>query len=141
RALAIEGGFVGAGGGRTVAQAERTVALARDAARGLDDPYSDAMVLTSEGLALCFSFQFAAAVERFERAIAIFREKCPGSAWETTTATFFLFVCQWYACRLHALRDGHEAALKDAVERGDRYAAVMYRIGPLNRRRLAARPA
>ena len=59
--------------------------------------------------------------------------RCPGSIWEVTTSQFFLFVSLYYSCRYRELRERHEIALKDAVERGDHYGAVTFRIGVLNR--------
>ena len=79
------------------------------------------------------NLRFAGAIERLERAIEIFRERCPGTAWEVTTSQFFLFVALYYSCRYRELRERHEIALKDAVERGDHYGAVTLRIGVLNR--------
>jgi hypothetical protein len=133
RALAIEAGFAGAVGPSAWPRVVRTLALAREAASGCTGPYAGAIVSACEGIALVMNFRFADAVPRLESAIATFRDHCPGSDWEAATARQFLFFAQFFTSRFRELLDAQEIALKDAVERGDRYAMVMIRVGMPNR--------
>ncbi len=133
RALATEAAYQGTRGVAAWPRTERALARAQEAAERTGQPYTRAMALVCSGIAHCMNLRFAGAIERLEVAIDIFREKCPGTAWEITTSQFFLFVSQWYACRFVDLRARHENALKDAIERGDTYGAVVLRVGVLNR--------
>ncbi|MGO8993490.1 MAG: serine/threonine-protein kinase PknK [Polyangiaceae bacterium] len=133
RALAIEGGFTAAAGESSWRRAESALVVAREAARGCTDPYAEAIVTACEGLAFLFTFRFTRAIEPLESAAATFRERCPGTRWEIATVRYFSFLSQFFACRFDVMREAQEAALKDAVESGDRYAAVMLRVGTVNR--------
>ncbi len=133
RALATEVGYLGTRGPSAWPRTERAIARAEEAAERTGQPYARATALVCSGIAHCMNLRFAGAIERLSTAIEIFRERCPGSAWEVTTSQFFHFVALYYACRLGPLRELHEVALKDAIERGDHYGAVMLRIGVLNR--------
>ena len=132
RAFATEAGYQGTRGLAAWPRTERAIARAHEAAERTGQPYARATALLCSGIAFCMNLRFAGAIERLERAIEIFRA-CPGTAWEVTTSQFFLFVALIYTCRYRDLRERHEIALKDAVERGDHYGAVTLRIGVLNR--------
>jgi serine/threonine protein kinase/tetratricopeptide (TPR) repeat protein len=133
RALATEAGYMGTRGPDNWARTERAIARANEEAERTGQPYARATALVCAGIAHCMNLRFAGAIERLSEAIEIFRARCPGSAWEITTSQFFYFVSMYYACRFKQLRELHEIALKDAVDRGDHYGAVTFRIGVLNR--------
>ena len=133
RALSTESAYLGTFGAGGWLRTERMIAKSFEAAERTGSPYARGMALATSGIAYCMNLRFAGSIERLERAIQIFREKCPGSAWEVTTAQFFQFVAMSYSGRFRELRAQHEAALLDAVERGDQYGAVMLRVGVLNR--------
>jgi hypothetical protein len=133
RALSIEGGFAAATGRAALPRAQRALALAREAASGSSDPYAGAIVTACEGIANVFELRFAPAIDLLERAIVVFRERCPGSRWEIATMRYYVFLAQFFACRFDTLGRELETALKEAVETGDRYAAVMLRSGTTNR--------
>ncbi len=132
RALAIECSYLGASGSKKWARTQRTIARARDVSERAGTPEARARMLAYEGAAYCFNLRYVSSIERLEGSIALYRE-VPGSAWEITISRFFLFVAYHYACRFVEQRVEQEAALKDALARGDTYAAVMFRIGVLNR--------
>jgi tetratricopeptide (TPR) repeat protein len=133
RALAIEGGFAAAVGHANWPRAERALGLARETASLCKEPYAEAIVTACEGLACTFDLRFVPAVERLDAAKAMFLERCPGSNWEAATVRYFGLLAQFFACRFGEMRDEQERALKEAVETGDRYAAVMLRCGTANR--------
>ncbi|HEY2513391.1 MAG TPA: AAA family ATPase [Polyangiaceae bacterium] len=133
RAMATEVTYLGTLGPSKWARTERMIGRLRELTERIGHPYTTAVSLATSGIACCMNIRFAESIARLDAAIEIFRERCPGSAWEVTTAQFFLFVAMSYACRFRELRERHEGALKDAIERGDHYGAVMLRIGVLNR--------
>jgi hypothetical protein len=133
RALAVEAAYLASARGVAAwPRIEDVLTRARTAADESREPYARAIVSGNEGIALCVTLRFTDSIAILEKTIATFREECPGSAWEVTTASFFLFISQSYTCRYRELRARHAAALRDAVEHNDRYAAVMLRIGILN---------
>ncbi len=133
RALAAECTYLAASGSKKWARTQRMIERAREASERAGTPKARAMMLAFEGSAYCFNLRYAAAIERIEAGIALFREQVPGSAWEVTISRFFLFNAYHYSCRFLEQRTQQEAALKDALARGDTYASVMFRVGVLNR--------
>jgi serine/threonine protein kinase len=111
---------------------ERLLQIAHDAAERSGDPYAHAVVLGFRGIAECAAMRFESAIASLRGAIDRFREQIPGSAFETTTMQFYLFVTLAYGGRYGELRPMLEQAVSDAVERGDKYAAIMLRLGILN---------
>ena len=133
RALAAECSHLGASGSKKWARTQRVIVRAHEASERAGTPESRATTLGFAGAAFCFNLRYTAAIERLEPAITTLRENVPGSAWEVTMFRFFLFNAYHYSCRYLEQVTEQEAALKDALARGDTYAAVMYRIGVLNR--------
>jgi serine/threonine protein kinase/tetratricopeptide (TPR) repeat protein len=131
RALGAEAGYSALGGKRSWRRTEHVIARGRDVAESLGTPYARATVLVGTGVAYTLNSRFVKAVEALDAAVALYRDHCPGSAWEATTARFFAFCARAYEGQFRALR-GVEAALEDALARGDRYGALMLRIGVLN---------
>ena len=131
--LSAESAYLGASGSKKWARTQQMIARAREASDRAGTPAARAIALAMEGSAYCFNLRPVAAIERIEAAIAIFRQQVPGSAWEVTTSRFVLLAAYHYTCRYAEQRAEQEAALKDALARGDTYAAVMFRIGVLNR--------
>ncbi len=109
RALATEAAYQAARGMAGWPRTERAIARATRPPSGPGHPYARGMALACSGIAHCMNVRFAGAIERLERGIQIFRERCPGSAWEVTTAQFFLFVSLSYFVPLRgAARTQHE---------------------------------
>ena len=90
------------------------------------------MVLGLRGVACCAAVRFEEAIGILKEAVVRFRAHVPGSAFEITTAYFFLFVAMAYSGRYGELRPLLEGALVNAKERGDRYGEIMLRLGILN---------
>jgi serine/threonine protein kinase len=133
RALAIYGALLGATGTAAWPQAARTLRLAREAASRCAEPYADAIVSFCEGLARIYVFKFEEGVDLVARAIEVFRARCPGTDWEIATARHFLLIGHYVLGHFVEMRGLLESALKDAGDRGDRYAAVLLRVGMPNR--------
>ncbi len=133
RALGAECAYLAARGSKTWARTQRVIARAHEVGERAGTPEARASVLAFTGPAYVVNMRYATAIDELQKAITIFREQVPGSVWEVTTLRFFLFMAYNYLSRFGEQRAQQEAALKDALERGDRYAAVMLRIGVLNR--------
>ncbi len=133
RALAIEGGFAAATGLSQKARSDEALRRAREAAAGLEDPYAEAIVAGCDGVACVMQFRFARSLDLLERAIKVLVDKCPGTHWEIATLRHFWFIAQFSACRFAPLLVAQEAALAEALDRGDKYAAVMLRVATANR--------
>ena len=133
RALSTEAAYVSTTGGVAAwPRVQRVLAVAHAAADQSDDAYTRGILLGNEGIACVTSLRFGEAVDILERAVETFRQQVPGSTWEINTALFFLFMALAYTGRYGELLPRLEAALADAVERGDLYAAVMLRVGVVN---------
>ncbi len=132
RGLAQECTYLGASGSKKWARTQRVIALAREVSERAGTAEARATVLGYEGAANCFNFRYSAAIGQIQQAIALYRE-IPGAIWEVTTLRFFLLAAYHYSSRNLEHRAEQEAALKDALARGDRYATRMLRIGVLNR--------
>jgi tetratricopeptide (TPR) repeat protein len=132
RALGMEASYISSSGFRNWPRAEAVLAVADQAAARSGDPHTKALVMGLGGIAACAAMRFTKSVDLLKEAIERFRLQVPGSAFEVTSACFFLFVSLGYAARYGELRPLLEAALRDAVERGDTYSAVMLRLGILN---------
>lgn len=132
RALALEAGYIASSGFKAWPRAQVVLALAREAGARSGDPAVQALVTALGGIGACAAMCFEEAVTELHDAIRRFRTQVPGSSFEVTTASFFLFVSLAYPARYGELRPLLEEALADAVERGDAYSAVMLRLGILN---------
>jgi tetratricopeptide (TPR) repeat protein len=131
RALAMEASYMSATGFDAWPRAERVLDVARATAEKSGDPYAMAIVTGLGGIAAFAATRFQQAIAELKDALARF-ERLPGSAYEAANATFFLFAAMAYSARYRELRPLLEKALEGAVARGDRYAAVMLRLGVLN---------
>jgi eukaryotic-like serine/threonine-protein kinase len=131
RALAAECGYIALSGRRSWRRTEQVILRARQVAEDTGLPYDRATVLAGAGVAYALNSRFVQAAEALDAAVAIYLGHCPGSAWEMTTARFFAFCAKAYEGQFGALR-GVEPALEEALARGDRYGALMLRIGVLN---------
>jgi hypothetical protein len=132
RAVATEAAYQSATGFDAWPRVSRLLGVAQGAAEASGDPYAHAIVQGFGGIAECAAMRFADAIASLRAAIDRFATQVPGSAFETTTLRFYLFVALAYAGRYGELRPMLEQAVADAVDRGDRYAAIMLRLGILN---------
>ncbi len=132
RAVATEAAYRSSTGFSAWPRAHTLLEIADGAAERSGDPYAHAVVLGFRGIAECAAMRFEDAIAHLRGAIDRFRTQVPGSAFEVTTVQFYLFITLAYAGRYDELRPVLEQAVADAVERGDKYAAIMLRLGILN---------
>src|SRR5262249_7313552 len=103
RGVALEAAFHAAGRRtRGAGRTERLVATARELAERIDPPHALGLAAWAAGSSACLEGRFAAARERSDAAVAIFRARCSGVAREIASAQGFSL---WAAHYLGAYRD------------------------------------
>jgi hypothetical protein len=109
------------------------VARAQTLAAQTGDPHSEGMV--------AYAAAFGAAVQQgrwrsarrlCERAERIFRERCPRQRWELSTTRVTLVWCHAYLGELETLAELAPLRIREAVARGDLFAAAYLRTGEPN---------
>jgi eukaryotic-like serine/threonine-protein kinase len=114
----------GGGGPRAEAKALPLLALSRAVAEHSDDPLALAWTRLAAGVSYLQFCRWRDSVETLEETVQVLRKDCRDVAWEIATAS----TCQLLA--LNDLGDYVEMArkcpplLKDAMDRGDMYAAT-----------------
>jgi hypothetical protein len=127
RALAAEAGYLGlrsATRERALEQLGRAAKLARE----LGDPRALALVTGIEGLIAHLSGDWVRAVSLCTEAERAFRERCVGATWELDTMQLFAMYALTYLGEFGELERLLPARLREARERGDRYAEINLRI-------------
>ena len=132
RALAAEAAYIGTKGVATRARVDRLLALARDLASELSDPYALGFV----HLARCYAFymrsEFAAARAAGDEAEAVFESRPVMAFWELTSARMLSIGSHFYDGDLRVIRRRIPVLIRDAERRGDVYAATCLRLGACN---------
>jgi hypothetical protein len=138
RSFAVASGFAsqGGSGGRRAAyellrEAERLAELERD-------PYALAWLPLGHGLSAFADGRWRECVARCDEGYARFRTDCINVAWERATAQAFATYALGFLGELRELARRVESARRDALERGDRYAAMNVLTGSSHYIRLAA---
>lgn len=131
RALALEAGFSAALGGRSPWY-NRLLAEADGLARRIQSPHALGLRAVMAGAAAYFAGEFERARDASQQAERLLLEHGIGIAWELVTARFYLVLSLYYLGEVEELTRCRAAFLKDAAERGNRFAALMFRTGPTN---------
>ena len=79
------------------------------------------MASLSAGSAEFLIGRYQSGIEFFNRAEAIFRDRCTGVIWELDTTRIYILWSLFYVGRLAELRDRCQELFHEAGERGDRY--------------------
>lgn len=138
RALAAESAYMATLGRPARAKSDELVRATAELAERLDQPYGRGMSVGAAGMAAYLLGERERARELCERAETIFSEECTGVAWELNTVRIFLVWSLFYLGRFGELTRRVPRLLRDALARGDRYAATDLRIGLPNAAWLAA---
>jgi hypothetical protein len=137
RALAMAACFASSEGGRARARAGRLLEQAEMLAREVGQPYALGWLPLARGMIAVHTGRWREALEQCEKARAVFRERCPGAAWELDSAQAFQIWSLGYLGDLNELRRRVTHGLRDARGRGDRYAEMNMRTGASHYVRLA----
>ncbi|MBX7098907.1 MAG: serine/threonine-protein kinase PknK [Myxococcaceae bacterium] len=128
RALALEAGYH-ATIGKPHAEACRTVlAQLRELLAQHPHVHIEGLNALMAGCEPMGTGRFAEAKVLHERAVAIFREKCPGMTWENTTAQQYLALSLVWLGELPAVRGLIAEARAAAEVRNDLYALTNFRV-------------
>jgi eukaryotic-like serine/threonine-protein kinase len=128
RALALEAGFNAAYGGRSWFSSERQIQKAMGLAKRIGHPHGLALATLTAGLAANYQGRWQNAFELLEKAEAMLRETCTGVTWELDVSQIFLIRSLLWLGNLKELLRRLSAMLKNAKERGDRYAITNLQI-------------
>ncbi|MGO8998964.1 MAG: serine/threonine-protein kinase PknK [Polyangiaceae bacterium] len=113
---------------RTAARRERAMELAARSG----EPFVKAWAHAGDGISRYLGGRFREALEPLAKAESLFRDECVGTAWEVSSMRLFTLQTLVYLGELKRLHDQQSIALREALERGDRYGAVNLRIGNPN---------
>ena len=138
RALAMEGAYASADGGKAERRTAEVLGRARALSERLGDPYALALTTLTEGVAATLTGRWRAGHDACERAEAGFRSST-GVMWEMSTTRWFSL---WGLVYLGGLAEAASprpgSASSEAEDRGDLYAAVCHATGLANLVWLAA---
>jgi serine/threonine protein kinase len=137
RALAIEAAHLAMTEDRAQVRAERILQAADALAREVPHPYAQGVVHMAQGISEYSKGHWRGSRTLFGQAEEIFRSHCTGVAWELDTTHFLSLWALDYLGELAELGRCWPVLVKEAQERGDRYAVtnlcnhllVMIRLG------------
>ncbi len=132
RALAAEVAFIGAPGSRAAPRVADALSRARAVAHGLADRRLQAQVVLYEGVAAFLRGDWVECRERIRDGEARLRDECPGLAWELASSRLFGAWSLAFLGEIDELARRVPTLLREALERGDLYAATAMRTGLAN---------
>jgi hypothetical protein len=104
---------------------QRLLDAAADLAAPLDDPYLEGMLALGRGIGLGFHRgRWKECVDEQERAVAVFRTRCTGAAWELSQANTFLLWCLSWMGEWGDMGQRSARIIQEAHEKGDLYTAA-----------------
>jgi hypothetical protein len=128
RALTIEMPYVARGGVRTAKRLDALMDRVERLTMDIGEPYAMGFYFAALGLAHQLLGRFRAALEASDSA-EVFLRDCAGMGSELANARIFAFTSLSRLGKMGELCRRQPVYLHEAVERGDVYAAVQYRIG------------
>jgi serine/threonine protein kinase len=129
RALAGQAIYCATGGGRTRRRSARLVMAARTLADELGDPQTAVWSLVAETVVSYQEGRFKEALAAADRVVDIARDRSLGMSWEVATVELRKIYCRVHLGQVAALCDELPRRIRDADERGDRYASTNFRFG------------
>ena len=138
RAAAFEVTTSAQDGTRAWKRTARLIALSTELARKVGAPYATAWAEGSAGIAHYLRGSYREALSRCLHAEEALREHGVGTQWEAATLRIFAVNALALLGRFEELAEHQHAWVRDALDRGDLYAAVNLRIGFANSVRLVA---
>jgi hypothetical protein len=119
--------------GRPRARATARLAARMERLREPDEtPFITAGIPLARGMAAAFEERWADALELMTTAVAVFRERCAGVGWETSTAELFRLRALFMLGRVRELVQSFAPLLGESEARGNLYQATDLRLGTLN---------
>jgi hypothetical protein len=127
RALATEAGYLGIRA-KTRPRAEALLAQAEALADRIANPHAQALALAVRGMIAHLSADYRRAYDFCSRAEAELRTRCVGATCELDQAQLFAMYALTYLGEYNELGRLLPLRVREALERGDRYAATNLRI-------------
>jgi serine/threonine protein kinase len=127
RALTLEAGHSSQGGLRTRARTARLLEQASMIGTRLDHPHAIGLTLSVAGTAAFLEGRWRDAVDLNGRAEPILRERCRGVAWELDNTHYYSLTSLYYLGELRRLAEALPAIVREAEDRGDRFALTTLR--------------
>ncbi|MEM9072964.1 MAG: protein kinase, partial [Myxococcota bacterium] len=115
-----------ASGGPPGTRAHRLLQRARELASDQTDPRLDAHLTMAEATVAFLTGDWRGTRATSERAVRLFQERKAGVAWELATAQRLSLTAIWHTGDIHTLRKRVRDVVRDAIERGDRYALTQF---------------
>ncbi len=110
RALAVEAGSSGTGGGRTRRRTEQLLAAATEIGNRIDHPHAIGFTLSVAGIAAYLEGRWRIARDLTQHAGVLLRERCRGVAWEIDNTHYYSLLVLFYLGRDEAARRGASGA-------------------------------
>lgn len=129
RAMAMEGAYASATGPGGQARAEMLVDRARAIAERIDVPYALGMTHYGTGVAHFLAGQWRPAVEHLVSSAEVWRDRCRGVNWETTTTFVFQLSALAYLGDVDRIASQVPELLAQARDRGNVYFSTNLRTG------------
>jgi eukaryotic-like serine/threonine-protein kinase len=127
--LGLEAGFVAIAGGRTWRRTERLLALTQALAERSGTPQARTFATATAGVALYLNGRFREAAEKLVRTMDFLQDGSTGLVQEGVTVRMFAIQSLAFLGSFGELRRWQSEGLREALARGDVYAAVNFRIG------------
>ena len=129
-ALGLEAALRGGPGGPSASRrAEPLLSIGRSLAERSGSPVARAFVHGGFGSVLWGTGRFRESVGEFERVLEVVKSGSPGLVFEATSVRQLMLVSLFFVGRYKALQVLQQQALRDALERGDKYAFTQMQIG------------
>ena len=133
RALGYEASFEAAIGGRLFGpRSERILKTVVELARSTGSPYDLAWSHMATGTSAWLRASWAAAVRNCDEANRIYQERCRSVSWELAITNLYALSALSQLGHMKVLGERLPAALKDACDRDDLFAANNYRLGQMS---------
>jgi hypothetical protein len=132
RALCAEAGFSATSGAVTLQRTRRLIEWATQVAESIGHPHALGLARFASALAAYYIGDFRRAEEYSGAATAILQEQCTGVGWELNTLRTVELASLYYLGALGKLARRVPAHLREALDRGDLYAATDLSVGRAN---------
>ncbi|MBI4509959.1 MAG: AAA family ATPase [Deltaproteobacteria bacterium] len=119
----------GVGGPRALSQAAGMIGRAEEILAGREAPDMRARLVAAKGISAYFAGKWDVSRALTEEAIALFQDKCTGVAFELASVRHFHTNVLSLTGDLLQLARSFRERVREAMERGDRYAATCFRTG------------
>jgi serine/threonine protein kinase len=129
RALAAEACFHATRGAHSIPRVDLLIQRAAEIARRIDSPHAFGFAIGAAGLASYLRGDFQRSLELCDQGERVLRDRCTGVAWEMNTISLFALSSLYWLGDVDELARRVPRRLREAEERGDRYAVANFQIG------------